>query len=143
MTRKVGMLESAVRISDGGGATGGDGLGQNIRRHAVLAGYLLLGIDIDLDKLHPSWFCFLLGEVLEDRRNRLAGPAPVSIEVDNGVRGIGEQLREVCSRGDGYDFARHGVVLIGVQWLGGQLIARRWMTDDGLRRTGVGSLRSL
>lgn len=56
-----------------------------VRRYAVFARYVLLGVDIDLDKLQLSWLALFLGETLEDGGNHFAGAAPVSVEVDYGV----------------------------------------------------------
>lgn len=82
-----------------------------VRRYAILLRYLLLRIDVDLDKLQFPRLCFLLSERLENRRDSLARPAPIGVEVYDCVRGGVEERFEVGGAGYGDYFARHfGVV---------------------------------
>jgi hypothetical protein len=82
-------------------------LGVYIRRHAVLLCDLLLAIYVHLDELHLSWLGLLLCQALEDWRDCLAWPAPIRVEVDDGICGLREELGEVRSRGYRDDFAGH------------------------------------
>lgn len=57
------------------------GAKRNSRRDTVLLRNALLAIDVDFHEHYPAGLMFRSCEVSEDRRNCLAGPAPVSVEV--------------------------------------------------------------
>lgn len=57
----------------------------NVRRDSIVAGDLALGVDVDFGEDDFAWFAFCVGQLLEDGRDDLAGPAPVGVEVDDGV----------------------------------------------------------
>lgn len=62
-------------------------MGRNLRRYPVFLRDFLLRIHVHLDKLQFPGLGLLLGQGLEDGRNRFAGPAPIGVEIDDCVGG--------------------------------------------------------
>lgn len=79
----------------------------NVRRNAIVARDLPLGIDVDFAEDDLAGLVLCAGELLEDGRDDLARAAPVSVEVDDCVGGGGGEGAEVRGRGDGGDFGSH------------------------------------
>ena len=62
-----------------------------LRTNPILLRNFLLGIYIHLDKLNPSRSRFFFGQGSENRGYGFAGAAPVGVEVDDCVGGLGEE----------------------------------------------------
>ena len=77
-----------------------------LRGDAVLSGYALLGVDVDLYECHLSGLGFGLGELAEYGGDGFAGPAPVCVEVGDYIGGAAEDGVELRCGCDGSDSHR-------------------------------------
>lgn len=101
-TRKVGILEAISRHPKHEGACSG-----GLRRNAVLTRHALLGVDVDLDEGEAARLGLGRGQLLEDGRDGLAGPAPVGVEVGDDVR-VGREDAVPLRLAADVRYLRHG-----------------------------------
>jgi hypothetical protein len=81
--------------------------GTHLRRDTILLRHVLTRIHIHLAELQFPWFRLLLGQATVVRCDGFAGTAPVGVEVDDGVCGLGDDAREVRCVVYGDDLAGH------------------------------------